>query len=910
MDHIEDKSGRWYCSDCGDGPKNLRIELSCVNCGQRLGKRSAISNIGEDLPTVSRTSSTPSLNSKVEPNDTEQRRRLLSSSKPTRDLLPTSTGSSKPIRHSIFNTLILDDDPLDGSRSLRKRKASSEGLDIQSSKTKAERKTNPEATRARSPSVLSETSIPSLTEGSTIDSVASVPIPQVLAKLFVDDDVLEPLFDTLTLSSDTGERELQKFIKGLLAHLAAELQVEARDPVQKLVSKYIKKHCSRISENIYQLAFRKEVAATDLTAEDHVNELLLKLKAQQNLQAKESTPTEDESDNEDEPPGLRSELQRLTTFICSSQAMQNLRIKFDDFVSSKIKYSQARSSRFPLHKPSRARSDPPLPLGKSHIPTAARTTTPTLQDSDKSRSSPRRLSENTSGLEGSQTPAIGTSEESSDEAYPSIFGEGPMPRSQDLQRSSPSSWSPSSPQEIDIRAARGKHRRAGRLRRRRSSLSEPTQESPLLRHFVPEPPLETSFLPKQNLMGSGRTHCQASIESKVNLVTASAGNPTLGFGTGNRTYNTFYSEVQIAPGSRVEIASKESSRIDGWKRLLESYSGEPWIWWPLNPPRKQVPDGHHRVIWRCACGQRISRDVSNEVKSKVLALLTRPLEDPPGGSLSSGQTVIGSTSGQSLSPANSSTFCKQHGQPTQNSQNTASGPSSSPSCDQSGSGASDQASFSNVFYVLFTAYRGNRLCFTQIDVKDSTDDNKFIDTILQEYRQMIGEWRYWLHPRALSFCSFAKFAHDTRDHLAKQLQPELPVGDDYHYSNKPLDGRNTAFHPPISEHEWYDHLHGRIRYPTTCRCALNRVPKRDRKFTFNPHRGREDIFGLFAECRPSFFRVALWTLFILATGFIVFGWWLATHSGDWQNAGVLLTLIFMALAFLWVPLNEHFNRRF
>ena len=37
---------------------------------------------------------------------------------------------SRPGSHSVFNTLILDDDPLDGSRSLRKRKASSEQRDL------------------------------------------------------------------------------------------------------------------------------------------------------------------------------------------------------------------------------------------------------------------------------------------------------------------------------------------------------------------------------------------------------------------------------------------------------------------------------------------------------------------------------------------------------------------------------------------------------------------------------------------------------------------------------------------------------------------------------------------------------------------------------------------------------------
>lgn len=44
-------------------------------------------------------------------------------------MLPASRGISRPNSHSVFNNLILDDDPLDGSRSLRKRKASSEPQD-------------------------------------------------------------------------------------------------------------------------------------------------------------------------------------------------------------------------------------------------------------------------------------------------------------------------------------------------------------------------------------------------------------------------------------------------------------------------------------------------------------------------------------------------------------------------------------------------------------------------------------------------------------------------------------------------------------------------------------------------------------------------------------------------------------
>ena len=60
---------------------------------------------------------------------TSKFRRRSSAPRLTRDLLPASRGSTKPDSHSVFNTLILDDDPMDGSRSLRKRKVSGDELE-------------------------------------------------------------------------------------------------------------------------------------------------------------------------------------------------------------------------------------------------------------------------------------------------------------------------------------------------------------------------------------------------------------------------------------------------------------------------------------------------------------------------------------------------------------------------------------------------------------------------------------------------------------------------------------------------------------------------------------------------------------------------------------------------------------
>lgn len=60
------------------------------------------------------------------PESPETIARRTSAPMVARDLLPGHRGSSKPDSHSVFNTLILDDDPMDGSRSLRKRKTPSD----------------------------------------------------------------------------------------------------------------------------------------------------------------------------------------------------------------------------------------------------------------------------------------------------------------------------------------------------------------------------------------------------------------------------------------------------------------------------------------------------------------------------------------------------------------------------------------------------------------------------------------------------------------------------------------------------------------------------------------------------------------------------------------------------------------
>lgn len=70
--------------------------------------------------------------------------RRASAPKLARDLLPSQKGSIKPDSHSVFNQLVLDEDPMDGSRVLRKRKTSSAEADENIMALRKRRRNTPE----------------------------------------------------------------------------------------------------------------------------------------------------------------------------------------------------------------------------------------------------------------------------------------------------------------------------------------------------------------------------------------------------------------------------------------------------------------------------------------------------------------------------------------------------------------------------------------------------------------------------------------------------------------------------------------------------------------------------------------------------------------------------------------------
>ncbi|KAK2882632.1 hypothetical protein FQN49_000171 [Arthroderma sp. PD_2] len=83
------------------------------------------------------------INSRPDPAATSTARRKSTVSSITKDLLPADNDTQDLNSHSIFNSLIVDDDPLDGSRSLRKRKSSGDETENRRPITRKRRKVSP-----------------------------------------------------------------------------------------------------------------------------------------------------------------------------------------------------------------------------------------------------------------------------------------------------------------------------------------------------------------------------------------------------------------------------------------------------------------------------------------------------------------------------------------------------------------------------------------------------------------------------------------------------------------------------------------------------------------------------------------------------------------------------------------------
>ncbi|KAF3481371.1 uncharacterized protein GIQ15_04130 [Arthroderma uncinatum] len=121
------------CIICGQDEEHDPSEvfeepLICEGCGDHCHRQCGREHelLGDDESTADKWRCLMCVMKTSQPDlaDSSTARRKSTVSSITKDLLPADNDTQDLSSHSIFNTLIVDDDPLDGSRSLRKRKSS------------------------------------------------------------------------------------------------------------------------------------------------------------------------------------------------------------------------------------------------------------------------------------------------------------------------------------------------------------------------------------------------------------------------------------------------------------------------------------------------------------------------------------------------------------------------------------------------------------------------------------------------------------------------------------------------------------------------------------------------------------------------------------------------------------------
>ncbi|CAJ2505067.1 Uu.00g124610.m01.CDS01 [Anthostomella pinea] len=118
---LDDQNGasNWKCPDCVDyEEEDAEADSETELTDQKMDGES---NVDVEVDAEM------DMNSDAEDGDLSPTSIATRASAPklARDLLPAQRGANKPDSHSVFNQLVLNEDPMDGSRVLRKRKTSS-----------------------------------------------------------------------------------------------------------------------------------------------------------------------------------------------------------------------------------------------------------------------------------------------------------------------------------------------------------------------------------------------------------------------------------------------------------------------------------------------------------------------------------------------------------------------------------------------------------------------------------------------------------------------------------------------------------------------------------------------------------------------------------------------------------------
>ncbi|KAF4470827.1 small s [Fusarium albosuccineum] len=373
--------------------------------------------------------------------------------------------------------------------------------------------------------------------------------------------------------------------------------------------------------------------------------------------------------------------------------------------------------------------------------------------------------------------------------------------------------------------------------------------------------------------------------------------------------------MQLASWDSIQFSTKINlSTSDKIKSFVEDQTGSSWNWWPLEPPKRAIQDGHLRMDWQCHCGKHFSNDVTSAESlliDKISRCLNRAITMPG---------VITHTRHDSLQKLanwfkrSSETVLPVSVPPSQQPQGQSQSPpaptntsdAQQPSVTGITTHNSTESLEKDALRILFGVPMGRKMHYIVPVPASQGSGAKVFPSLQREYTRSRGRWKALLSFWQFSHCNFVKFEAFARKR-AVACGNDLPTANntDYDYTPKPPQASMPPIHPHIFEVAFNSCGDGKCSkvlpfhdcYEFDETSYVTRIPKKKTPFGFEA--GQPIVWGLEARHSISALHVVLYHLLILIPPFVVWAWWQRNHPDDIQSASVPMTVVIASISMFW-----------
>ncbi|KAF4424233.1 hypothetical protein F53441_14240 [Fusarium austroafricanum] len=335
--------------------------------------------------------------------------------------------------------------------------------------------------------------------------------------------------------------------------------------------------------------------------------------------------------------------------------------------------------------------------------------------------------------------------------------------------------------------------------------------------------------------------------------------------------------MQLATWKSIELIDTPFgiSIPDRLKSSIEKFTGSPWNWWPMEPPKVPLRRGAVRMNWCCHCGKAFWVDITPSQARIIEKMTSNPASfiDSHRQATHSRQSAFQRITGWfkwnagTLLPISTST---------------------------------SRDSRQSTSLVANNQAQGEEVTATQTSTSPAAVDDLRILFGVPTGFKTLHVIPIPVNQQKSKFESIAR-------NIVVACGQDLPKANDmdYDYTPKPPLASIPPVHPHIFEAAFNSCTKGKCGNPFPFHDCyefeetvyIKRIPKKKTPLASGVN--HVPIWGLEARHCISSFHVILYHLLILVPPFALWGWWMKRHPDDIQSASVPITIVLAMISMFW-----------